>query len=482
MWYNKKMSNYWLLILIVSQPLLDVLAFFTASEKGTAAGYIRLGIMLCCGIYLLIKKRRSRGALIWGSLFALVFILHIANSFRTGYISLTRDLSYISRVAYMPLMAIFFCSCADESNITAQMKKGILINAAITACVIIISYISGTYTYTYGEGLGISGWVTVDNRCCHSDILSTLMIFAACFAQERRSKWLNVLLPLCIFALMYTNGTRACYYTLFAICAAYPVYIIISSAIKKEWPGENRRIAACTFALLFAAAIIAYPYSPRAKEEEYKNSHFSAVESEFAEKMAALGYDIYSMSYEEKTQDPVFYEALKEYYNAFCYGGIEQIVENFELEDIIAKYGATVDSGILGNTRTMKQKYASLIYDTTDGLTHLFGFEIARLGEDMVVDMENDYFAIFYYYGFFGLAVYLAGAAYLLFRVLRKLAVEGLKSCLTDLNFCLLLTLGIQLGLAYFSGAMLRRPNASIYFALVTGLLYYETERNSCCV
>ena len=38
--------KHWLLLIIVAQPLLDVLAFWTQSESGTAAGLIRLALMV----------------------------------------------------------------------------------------------------------------------------------------------------------------------------------------------------------------------------------------------------------------------------------------------------------------------------------------------------------------------------------------------------------------------------------------------------
>ena len=48
--------NHWLMLLIVIQPLLDVLAFWTKSPDGTLAGYIRLAIML-----LLLDKNKHYG-------------------------------------------------------------------------------------------------------------------------------------------------------------------------------------------------------------------------------------------------------------------------------------------------------------------------------------------------------------------------------------------------------------------------------------
>ena len=52
---KKFLYNNWLTLLIVLQPLLDILAFWTQNERGTVAGAIRLIIMIILPIVLLIK-------------------------------------------------------------------------------------------------------------------------------------------------------------------------------------------------------------------------------------------------------------------------------------------------------------------------------------------------------------------------------------------------------------------------------------------
>ena len=42
------------------KPLLDALAFWTANERATAAGYIRLLLMLVLPLYLLLKGRERK--------------------------------------------------------------------------------------------------------------------------------------------------------------------------------------------------------------------------------------------------------------------------------------------------------------------------------------------------------------------------------------------------------------------------------------
>ena len=63
-------------------------------------------------------------------------------------------------------------------------------------------------------------------------------------------------------------------------------------------------------------------------------------------------------------------------------------------------------------------------------------------------------------------------------RMLRKL-FSDFRGSLTEENFSLALSLALLLGLAQFSGAVLRRPNVSIYLALVLGLIWYQTRKEA---
>ena len=66
-------------------------------------------------------------------------------------------------------------------------------------------------------------------------------------------------------------------------------------------------------------------------------------------------------------------------------------------------------------------------------------------------------------------------AAFIYLRVLKAL-IRDFKGSMTKENFALLCCFTLQLGLAFFSGAMLRRPNASVYLSIVIALLYKHTE------
>ena len=88
--------------------------------------------------------------------------------------------------------------------------------------------------------------------------------------------------------------------------------------------------------------------------------------------------------------------------------------------------------------------------------------------------MENDWPALFYYYGYIGLALYAGFVLYFIALVMKRL-IRDFKGSFRLLNFALFICLILQIGLAEFSGEMLRRPNVSIYMAAVLALIYYQT-------
>ena len=49
-------KKYWITVLIAAQPVLDILAYWTRSPEGTAAGMLRLAIMLILPLHLLITS------------------------------------------------------------------------------------------------------------------------------------------------------------------------------------------------------------------------------------------------------------------------------------------------------------------------------------------------------------------------------------------------------------------------------------------
>ena len=125
------------------------------------------------------------------------------------------------------------------------------------------------------------------------------------------------------------------------------------------------------------------------------------------------------------------------------------------------------------DTRIIKRTYARLVWDESDTLTKMFGFQVSEMSTEVgTYDLENDWQAILYYYGYVGFAAYVGFLLFILIMILRH-AMLDLRGTVSIRNMSLTLIFAVELGLAQFSGAVLRRPNVSIYLALTAAMLYY---------
>ena len=465
--------NNWLTLLIVLQPILDVVAFFFQNEVATVAGYIRLCIMIAMPACVLITKRGGKRFWIALAIMAFYSGLHVLNGFRSGYISLYFDLSYLVKVLQMPVLALCFVCLIDDEQTKSQAFRGLWIAAGLLAVILLAAFITGTGNSTYGEGIGFSGWVINDNRNAHSIILVTLSVFAICLAILNGRKLWAVLIPFIVTAGFLTNGTKGCYYSLFAIFGGF-LFFLLLEAIVHRTRLKKRLILALAALMIFS--VVVYPYTPRARVREAQAGAVHDGEIEAA--LLEMNIDISKMTPEQRFQDPQVREVFSYYYLRYMIGVLPDIFDRFGMDRVLRWFDMSTDVARLIDTRQIKLCYAGLLWEECDLQTRLVGFEVSELGFDGTHDLENDWPAIYYYYGYFGLILYGLFVLYFVLRILRKL-FSDFRASLTEENFSLALSLALLLGLAQFSGAVLRRPNVSIYLALVLGLIWYQTRREA---
>ena len=468
--------NHWLMALIVMQPLLDIIAFWTKSPDGTLAGYVRLIIMVCLPLYLLFTLRGSerKSFIFWMLGIGLVCALHIANTIRTGPVSLGFDISYTAKVAQMPILAVCFMYSIKNDQTRNQAYWGLFFAAGITAAALGLSVLTGTANCTYGEGLGVSGWVIDDNRCANSIILVTLAAFSIFCAVKSDKPFVNIAVPVIAAVVLIANGTMTCYMSIFVIFIGFAVFLLLEKKIR----GCNlNRLAVIALVAVAIASAAAYPLTPKYKIKQTQSDFAELTQDDFNDELGALGYDLDSMSNEEKLSNPEIHTALEDYYWKCLWIITPNMFERFDIDEIMLKYDLTTDAATLINTRTIKNAYASLMWDHSDTLTKLFGIDVSDIWLTGGMDLENDWPAIRYYYGYVGFAAYAAFILYFVYLIIRRLC-RDFKGSFTADNFILLVTFALLIGLAQYSGAVLRRPNVSIYLALVLGLIHYQTAVN----
>lgn len=472
---KKSLKNFflenWLILLIAAQPLLDALAFWTRNSVATVAGFIRLAVMLIIPLYLLITLKKKKKFIISMLVIGLFCAAHVINSFRVGMISVFLDVEYMARIAQMPVLAVCFAFLIKDETTKNQALRGIYCAAVITVCCLALSLITGTWNSTYGGGLGISGWVIDDNRCANSIIFVTLSVFGILYAYNSDKKAVQIGIPALTALVLVANSTRACYMGLFCIFAGYIVFAIIRGKLTGERVGKAFVIA---LVLLSIIAAVVYPYTPRALVDSSKVAAAQKNQDEFDRKIRALGYDLTQMSDEEKLNTPEVFDAFEEYYQSLIGYVIPDMFERFGAERVLIKYGFETNANKLIDVRRMKTSFAALIWDDSDALTKIFGFEVGRQFLNGPYDMENDWPALFYYTGYIGFGLYAAFILYFIYLIVRRLLAD-FKGTFTAENIALGICLVLQLALAQFSGALIRRPNVSIYLAVVLGLIYYKT-------
>ena len=464
--------GHWLICLLAAQPLLDALAYFDRGGAATAAGYLRLLVLLLLPLCLLLTLREKKRFLLLLCLMGLYSLLHILNGFRVGYISLYFDVAYLVRVLQVPVLALCFCELIRDEQSKQQAIRGVLLAATLVGLGLILAWLSGTGNVTYGEGLGYSGWVIDDNRNAHSILLVILSVFCVCLAIKTEKTLPTLAAPALVFVAFLTNGTKGCYYSLYAIFGSLALFLLLEKPVLGR---RLRRPALLVLVLLMILGIVIYPYTPRARVTAMESTVYGR-QGEIEAGAAALGYDLAGMSAQERFDNEEVRGIFAYYYYRYFIGVLPDIFDRFGMDRVLLHYDMTTDVNRLINTRVMKIAYADMLWEDADLLTKLVGFEVSELGFDGTHDLENDWPAIFYYYGVLGLALYAAFIAWFLWLILRRLRQDFRGSFTLD-NFMLLLCLALQLGLAQFSGALLRRPNVSIYLSLVLALIAYQTLR-----
>ena len=329
--------NHWLMALIVMQPLLDIIAFWTKNPDGTLAGYVRLIIMVCLPLYLPFTLRGSerKSFIFWMLGIGLVCALHIANTIRTGPVSLGFDISYTAKVAQMPILAVCFMYSIKNDQTRNQAYWGLFFAAGITAAALGLSVLTGTANCTYGEGLGVSGWVIDDNRCANSIILVTLAAFSIFCAVKSDKPFVNIAVPVVSAVVLIANGTMTCYMSIFVIFIGFAVFLLLEKKIR----GCNlNRLAVIVLVAVAIASAAAYPLTPKYKIKQTQSDFAELTQDDFDEGIGALGYDLDSMSNEEKLSNPEIHTALEDYYWKCLWIITPNMFERFDIDEIMLKY------------------------------------------------------------------------------------------------------------------------------------------------
>lgn len=469
-------SGAFMASLMLAQPLLDVVSYFMAGVGHTGlTTALRCLLLVVVGAYgFAISEHKPVYMGVYGVL-AAFWLLHALNCLRQGYADPVGDLAEYLKLIQFPLWTLSFVTFfRRREELQGNGPVFLAVNFGIIVAVILLSYATGTPVYTYftperGVQLGMLGWFAVP--AAQSAIVCLVVIGLLLWAY--RTEKLRVFCLCCVlgFALLYFTGTKLAFYAALLVAAGFVVLILLS----------RQHYRFCIPLVLAAAAMLLFRgASPMAQRQALTADSYAIYEEKAQEIMGEdMGYVYHPGEEIPPEVEAKIRRVYTEVYGApkGVYGGVllGDLLEKFGPDRVMDFYGYTVKSTELYNVRTKRQAALGLVWEEKDFLTRLLGFEYSESWiNGRPYDLENDFPALPFYYGYLGTALYVAFAGYFLFLVLRGLVREfsTLPEFLTvELGaWCLIFCLG--LGAAQFSGNVLRRPSVTVYLSLAAAQIY----------
>ncbi len=458
-------SRLFIFVLIIIQPLMDVLSYFMVEAGSTAITTIlRTAMFAVIALYAFLIANKRTPYYIMAGVLGGFWLLHMVACFSQGYQSIFSDLANYVRFIQIPVLALCFCTFFKaKTKIAETFGAACAINMATISLVVILSVVTGKINYTYSiDKLGYLGWFSVGNA--QSMIVALLAVLAVywAYSQERR-RWLFPIVLVISCTNLFTLGTKVTYFTIFIIGAGFLLSALFTRCRRPE----------CYVSLILVAALAMGMY-PMSVMSQRQNKHDDAFDSRD-------DYIDNLINGDRNDSDPggddsddingISLSTYQEIYEPYC----GEMIAKFGLSRVLEKYNHTTDASTLANQRMKKQTFAQLCWEDSNTLTHLFGYEYETLiGDKEIYDMENDFPSVFYYYGYVGFAMFVAFLAY--FAILTILAlIKNFKQVFTVEAVSVGIVFVLMLGAAQFSGNVLRRPNVSIYLSFILAYIYYLT-------
>lgn len=488
------------LVLLIIQPVLDVFSYFLmqigSNGISTLLRLALLGAVALLGFYLSPAKRLY---LIFYGAVVLFWGLHMFNCFRLGYRSPFEDTSNFLRVLNFPVLTTALITVVKQGP---AFRKSVYLGCAINFGEVLLftalPWLLGTPIYTYSAlELGVMGWFGVPNAQCV--IIVLLMPFLIYWAYNTGKYWLFLVCVTVSGTLLFFTGTKFTFYSILIVYAAF-IFLFVLRKGKK-----SLRFILPLFVLLMTVVLLR-DISPMQQRESrsadtrgnYTSKLDEALESSGADSETILALktgaaNAYSWKGLEKNRKSL----LLAYTDPESYGGIlSDLNERFGVYRVMEQYDYTVNPAILSDFRIQKQNFSELVWAEKDFLTHLLGFEYSEvLAGESNYDPENDFPAIFYMCGYVGFTLYMGFFLYFLFIVLKAMAAEihrcwtkepkatfktalvatgkGFRNFMTIETGVVGMAFLLALIAGQISGNVLRRPNVTIYIAVIAAYLHY---------
>lgn len=496
--------------LIVIQPLFDVLSFFLGEwGSNTISTLLRFALMAAVALLGFIVSDKKRQYVVFYAITAVFWLLHMANCFRLGYQSMVEDAANFLRIISF---LVFTLSLITFFHVGREVRRAILlafgVNFVLFWVFTILPWALGRPQYTYSElFVGIMGWFSIPNA--QSTIIVLTAPFAIYWAYSTKKYPVFIIMSLLCFGIMYATGTKLTFYSIFIIAGAYLFLFVLQLGRQ----GLRYILPMAAVVLLVFAFRHQSPMDLRERMSAYSRDLNDqqverTLESTSVDKDAIE--EAQKTAKKKKQPEATMEEIHRGLFYVYTdkeprgyitpYGELlGDMNERFGLYRVMEAYDYSTTSSMLSDMRLMKSLFSQMVWEEKDLATHFLGYEYNEVVVDgTIYDLENDFPAIYYFFGYSGFALYMLVIVYIVFVVLRAFAVDmryalksqpagksppyrrvctgvwqGLRRFLTIETGAAGMSFLLAIIAAQISGYVLRRPNVTIYFAVSTAYLYH---------
>jgi hypothetical protein len=450
-----------ILLLILVQPLLDVLSFWLNARGigNTVTLGLRLGLLvgvLLLGICLSDHKRiylYTAGVLI------LYTAGHVVACIQIGYAQPFKDLTNQVRIFLLPLTAISFMTFLQElPDAWERVQRGFLGCLCMIGVICLLSRVTGTDPCTYPDKrIGVLGWFYFANS--QSAILSMLVPVSIVYVARRWGRFLpTAAVSILGLGLLFLLGTRLSYFALILTGLGLCVTLWVCHC--------GPRSGAVFLLVLTVLFGVLLPVSPMVKNQTLVAKN-AVIKQEKIDTMVAQ--DTEAGEQAGLTEEELQYESLRSAYETY----LEGLVGNFGLQRTAAFYDYSDRASDICDVRRAKISYSEMLLEDSPILSYVFGMELGRWDyEDMSYDVENDFHGIFFLCGGAGLFLLLCFLGYYVFQVLRGLGKAPKRVLSPEVVGLSISCIGCAAHI-YATAGVLRRPNASFYLAVCLAAVWY---------
>lgn len=470
--YNKIMKilkddaiiSRFIFYLFIVQPILDIISFFAVEHGFTSITTVfRMFMFAFIFVWAYVISEHKKIYYFLVGVIGVFWCLHVAVNWANGYMSVFQDTAMYIKTVQGPMLALAFITFLTQSkNACKQIGKAFFINYITISVSIILSYVVGMPVYTYElNRVGLKGWFYTGNA--QSCIIAILAMLAIAYAYRQKKNLIFLLTVVIVFSNLFLFGTRVTYYSIFIVTIAFVILLL--------WNKERQLFAYLVLVTCAIVCMLAYSKAPCYVQQNKVNVAFQDNDQMIHDIVDSEMETEDTESTEEDTQDETEESLLEKYervYMVFC----PDLIERFGVEAVAKKLNYSLDASDMMDNRKLKTTYCSLIMGQQNLLTKLFGYEHLNMidSDGEIFDPENDFPALFYLYGYIGLALYVMFIAFFV--------IVGLKNVFSNIKNislekgALCVSLILMLGCAELSGNVLRRPNVSIYLSVMLAYLF----------